>query len=655
MSQANFPHLFSPITIAGKTYQNRICAAPVHAQKIRANGELLEYETRLRTSCAAGGFASICMGDIMVDPKYQNFPDAPDFKQFDSPQADGYRKIASLMKKYGAVALAQLGHVGAHRMFNCGWETIGPCDLIRDDGMIVRAMDEKDMLRACAAFADAAFWFQSMGFDGVMVHAGHGYLLSEFLSPRDNCRTDEYGGSRENRAKFPVRVVKAIRERCGDNFVIEVRVSGTENLPGGIEPDDIVVFGNMLEGIADILHISRGNNNFNLNWLTHQYSNFYDPHFINLDMAAYIKQRVNLVISVVGGINSPEEAEQAIAEGKTDLVALGRQIFADPEFPNKAKSGHADDINRCLRCGVCNGNGSPSVDFFPLIANDRPHCTVNPMFFRSGERPMPQHSRKVLVVGGGAAGMQAAITAAEQGHTVTLAERNSYLGGILRFTDHDTHKTDLRNFKDLLARRMAERGVRVLTNTPFSGQLLQEERPDVIIAAVGSIPVMPPIPGAAEYALPVLDVFEGADIGHRVVMLGGGMGGCDTAILLASQGRQVTIVEMQSEVPTGGTNGYRQFTRQVFQEKGVAVHPYLKCTAIHPDGVEAEDTVDGTAYRFPADTVIMSLGMQSNREALEEIQAAAGAIPVIPVGDAVTPKTVMEAVWTGCSAALDIQ
>lgn len=649
-----FPHLFSPITIAGKTYQNRICAAPVHAQKIRASGELLEYETRLRTSCAAGGFASICMGDVMVDPKYQNFPDAPDFTVFDSPQADGYRKIAALMKEHGAVALAQLGHVGAHRMFNCGWETVGPCDLIRDDGMIIRAMDEKDMLRACRAFADAAFWFRSMGFDGVMVHAGHGYLLSEFLSPRDNRRTDEYGGSRENRARFPVRVVQAIRDRCGPDFVIEVRVSATEGLPGGIEPDDIVTFGRMLEGTADILHISRGNNNFNMNWLTRQYSSFHDPHFINLDMAAYIKARVGLVVSVVGGINSPEEAERAIAEGKTDLVALGRQIFADPEFPNKAKNGRAEDISRCLRCGVCNGNGSPSVAPFPLIANDRPHCTVNPMFFRSGPRPRAEHSRKVLVVGGGAAGMQAAITAAEQGHTVVLAERNGWLGGILRFTDHEHSKADLRNFKNLLARRAAERGVDIRLNTPCSEALIRETVPDVIIAAVGSTPVMPPIPGAAEHAVPVLDVFEGAPVGQRVVMLGGGLGGCDTALHLAAEGKEVTIIEMQPEVPNGGTNGYKQFTRQAFRERGVTVRTYLKCVAVHPDGVDAEDTADGTLYHFPADTVVMSLGMRPNRDIVRSIEAMAGGIPVIPVGDAVAARTVMEAVWTGCSAALEI-
>lgn len=652
-----FPHLFSPITIAGKTYQNRICAAPVHAQKIRANGELLEYETRLRTACAAGGFASICMGDVMVDPLYQNFPDAPDFTVFESPQADGYRKVAQLMKEHGAIALAQLGHVGSHRMFNCGWETVGPSDLIRDDGMVVRAMDEKDMARARKAFADAAHWFQTMGFDGVMVHAGHGYLLSEFLSPRDNHRTDEYGGSRENRAKFPVSVIQAIRDACGKDFVIEVRVSGTENLPGGIQPDDIVVFGQMLEGIADILHISCGINNFNQNWLTHQYSSFHDPHFINLKNAAYIKQRVNLVISVVGGINSPEEAEQAIAEGKTDLIAMGRQIFADPEFPNKAKNGHADDINRCLRCGVCNGNGSPSVNFFPLIANDRPHCTVNPMFFRSipeGGFPKPAQPRKVLVAGGGAAGMQAAITAAEQGNIVVLVEQNDYLGGILRFTEAESQKADLRNFKNVLARRVYARGVDVRLNCVCDESVISEVHPDVIIAAVGSTPIKPPIPGV-DHAVPVLDYFDGAEVGQNIVILGGGLGGCDTAIHLAEQGKQVTILEMQSAIPTGGTNGYKLFTRQKFEELGIVCHPYLKCVEIHSGGVDAVDVYDSSRHHFSADSVLMALGMRPNHSTVELLRQLAGDIPVIPVGDAITPKTVMEAVWTGCSAALDIQ
>ena len=177
----------------------------------------------------------------------------------------------------------------------------------------------------------------------------------------------------------------------------------------------------------------------------------------------------------------------------------------------------------------------------------------------------------------------------------------------------------------------------------------------MIIAAVGSTPIMPPIPGAKEYAVPVLDVFEGAEIGQNVVMLGGGLGGCDTALHLASQGKRVTIIEMQDEVPTGGTNGYRQFTRQAFRENGVEFHPYLKCVAIHPDGVDAQDIIDGSVHRFNADTVVMSLGMRPNKQTVEELRQSAGMIPVIPVGDAVTPKTVMEAVWTGCSAALEIK
>ncbi len=654
----SFPHLFSPITIAGKTYQNRICAAPVHAQKIRADGTLLEYETYLRTSCAAGGFASICMGDVMVDSKYQNFPDAPDFTVFDSPQADGYRKIATLMKEHGAVALAQLGHVGAHRMFNCGWNTVGPCDEVSDNGMIIKGMDFHDMKRAADAFATAAYWFQQMGFDGVMVHAGHGYLLSEFLSPRTNHRTDKYGGSIENRSRFPRYVLETIRNRVGKNFIIEVRISGTENLPGGMEREDAAGFAHYVEDLIDIIHISCGINDFNLNWMTHQYSNFYDPHFYNLENAAYVKQHVNIPVAVVGGINSPEDAEQAIAEGKVDLIDLGRQIFADPEWPKKAREGHADDINRCIRCGVCNGNGSPSVNFFPLIANDRPHCTVNPMFFRSvpeGGFPKPSHPRNVLVVGGGAAGMQAAVTAADQGNHVTLLEEKSWLGGILKFTDAEHSKADLHNFKETLARRVYARGVDVHLNTRADKILLDTLQPDIIIAAVGSSPICPPIPGA-ELAVPVLEVFEGTvQIGENVVMLGGGLGGSDTAIHLASEGKKVTILEMQPEIPNGGTNGYRLFTRMEFDKYGIRTCPYTCCTAIYTDHVEARDTDTGESLSFPADTVVMSLGMRANRDIVAELERMAKGIPVIPVGDAVSPKTVMEAVWSGCTAALEIK
>lgn len=653
---STYPYLFSPITIAGKTYRNRILAAPAHAQKIRQDGALFPYETGLRANTSAGGFASVCLGDLMVDDRYQSFPDAPDFTVFDSPQAAGYRKIADLIHSNGAMALAQISHVGAKRTFSCGWDTIGPVDFIRDDGMIVRAMDKHDMLRAADKFATAAAWFKAMGYDGVMIHAGHGYLLSEFLSPLTNTRTDEYGGSMENRCKFPLEVIRTVREKVGADFVIEVRVSGSERIEGGMEVEDAVVFCKKLESLADIIHVSCGINNFNGNWATKLYSGFHDPHFLNLSMAAYIKERVNIPVTVVGGINSPEEANRYIAEGKIDFVSLGRQAFADPEFPNKAAADRADDIARCLRCGVCNGNGSPSVDPFPLIANDRPRCTVNPMF----GRPIPEGgfsksktAKRVLVIGAGCTGMQAAITACDQGHDVTLIEKTDYLGGLLRFTDGDPHKTDMRYYKDLLGRRVKVRDIKLLLNTPASPELIRECAPDVIIAAVGSTPITPPIPGI-ERAVPVMEVFEGAKLGERVVMLGGGLAGCDTALMLADMGKQVTIIEMLDSIANVGTNGYRIFTCAEFHKKGVDYHLYQRAVNITESGVETQDVMTGERSFFPADSVVAALGLRANKDIEQQIEGMAGSIPVVAVGDCVKPATVARATYDACTAALEL-
>ena len=316
------------------------------------------------------------------------------------------------------------------------------------------------------------------GFDGILLHGGHGFLFQEFISPHFNTRTDKYGGSMENRARFPLKVLKALRDAAGEDMILELRVSAEDGLPGGMTIDDCVEFCKLIDGKVDIIHVSNG-----LKWVgyrTHTMTSMYDAHGYNAPFAEAIKKAVRQSkVAVIGGINSPELAEDIIASGKADLVVLGRQAFADPEFPNKAASGREDLIRRCVRCFHCypgayreHETELPLEEFVPFVLPKMlsvvGQCAINPIsnfHINSEDFAVPAGSRRVLVVGGGVAGMQAAITASERGHKVTLAERSGVLGGILNFTDHDVNKGDLRLFKDVLIREVEAKGIAVHLNT----------------------------------------------------------------------------------------------------------------------------------------------------------------------------------------------
>jgi len=512
-------------------------------------------------------------------------------------------------------------------------------------------MDEAMMNRVADNFAKTAKYLKLVGFDMCMIHGGHGWLLGQFLSPFTNKRTDRYGGSRENRARFPIMVIDRIREAAGPEFLIEYRLSGEELVEGGITIEDTVDFAKRIEKKVDIIHVSVGI--YHLHVESRTFSSMYDPHGCNVHLAEAVKKAVSVPVAVVGGINDPAMAERIIAEGKADFVALGRQALADPEFPNKALTGRSDEIAPCLRCGCFSPMPQIEGEITP------PHtfqCTVNPVSskeFRMSLAPAVKGVKKVLIAGGGPGGMYAAVTAAERGHRVILVEKTDLLGGILKFTDTDTYKFDLKRYKNSLIKRINKLKIEVRLNTEATPELIERENPDVLIVAVGSQPIAPHIPGiSGPNVMQALDIYRDPEkAGKSVVMIGGGLVGCETGLHLAALGKSVTLVEMMDKLAPDATESHR-IALFAMMDKAIKSYTGMRCTEITAKGIKAI-TKDGAEKFIEADSVVYAVGMKADSEKAFSLCRAASKQYFL-IGDCVSPRKVKEAVHEGYHAAMDI-
>ena len=667
-----FPHVFSPITIRGKTYKNRLIAAPtMFAHSIFTIPEMRENVYRMVENRAKGGFAAVSTGEHPVNGEEGTalfYEHIVDFTKPEGPDFEAIKEYADRIKKHGALCYFEFCHEGARAEYNPPYSPWGPDAYVREDGVEVKALDRPMMEKICRDYYNISRYAKLAGFDGVLVHGGHGFNMQQFISPWTNHRTDEFGGSMENRARFPIMLLDAVREGIGEDMILELRFSAEDGVPGGMTIDDTVEFCKCIDGKVDIIHVSNG-----LKWAgsqTHTFTSFLEPHGYNVPFAAKIKAAVKQSkVAVIGGFNSPELCEQVLAEGKADFIELGRQGFADPDFPNKAKNGQADHIRRCVRCFQCypgfcehktdvplweKGLSKEEVDEIYSPAS-MGRCAINPATgfrFYPEKLPQPQGSRKVPIAGGGPGGLQAAITAAQRGHQVVLVEQSGVLGGTLNFTDTDEDKVDLRNFKNLLILEAKESGADIRLNTAVTRELMDEVKPDVILAAVGGHPFVPPIPGI-EGAMDALSVYHNTQaVGRRVVLVGGGLVGCEVGLYLAALGHDVTVVEMQTMMAFETFGYYRNALLDTMDERGIHQLLGAKCLCFQPDGVKVEQ--DGQERFIPADTCVYSMGVKPNTDALESIRALAGDIPVHAIGDCAKVGKMGDAVRAGYLAAMEI-
>ena len=652
---SKFKNLFTPIQVGTHTYKNRIIAAPIYCGPF-INLPGLDYVmTNAMKQRAKGGQAQVTIGETPVDytgASREPFPPI-NYADFNDQSMPKFKDLTKEIKSYGAKAMIELSHCGESVENIPGVEFgVGPMGYTREDGMVIYAMDEAKMQEATDHFITAAKFMKEAGFDGVMIHAGHGWLLHQFLSSRTNHRTDEYGGSLENRARFPLALLKGVRDAMGKDFILEMRVSGDECMEGGMGIEETVEFCKMAQNYIDLIHVSVGV--YRNPILSGEFSSLFHPKALNAEYSEAVKKAVNVPVAVVGGINSAELAEELVATGKCDIVALARQLTADPDFANKAEADREDDIAKCLRCYKCFPGPLEGVSLkeIPNMFG----CTVNPAeFFYDFDlvKSIPEKSKKVLVVGGGIAGMEAAVLAYDRGHKVTLMEKSDKLGGLLFFTDTETYKVDLKEFKDLLIRRVEERDIKVIFNKEFNEDEAKVVDADAVILAIGSSPLVPPIKGI-ENAVRALDVYntDMSSIGKKVVMIGGGLVGCEVGLHLARNGKDVQIIEMGDKV---APDSYKMHRIGLVNEMDqyLKYDTNTKCTEITKNSVKAVDA-NGNEKVYEADTVIFALGMKAHRDETERLHEALAGKEVYEIGDCVCASKVFEACRQAYVAALSL-
>ncbi|MDB9822447.1 FAD-dependent oxidoreductase [Deltaproteobacteria bacterium] len=652
-----YPNLFSPIKIGKLIFKNRLLMAPLTTDNLIVDNRpsdqgIAFYETRAR-----GGFAQVTVSEIDVDWEYACRSDSFNKVSDPSPKhwhSGAFYELAMAIKEHGAIASVEINHSGAAnhpKNIQDHKNPIGPSGNVRDDGVTVDEMDEEMMIQVADNFAKAAKYLKLVGFDMCMVHGGHGWLLAQFLSPLTNQRTDKYGGSRENRARFPIMVIDRIREEVGRDFLIEYRISGEELVEGGLTIDDVVEFAKIIEDKVDIIHLTVGI--YYLHVESRTFSSMYHPHGCNVHLAEAVKKAVRTPVAVVGAINDPVMAEQIIAEGKADFVVLGREALADPEFPNKALTGRSDEIAPCLRCGCFSPMEQKEGEIPPAHTFQ---CSVNPVSskeFRMRLKPPAKAPRNVMVIGGGPGGMYAAITAAERGHNVTIIEKTDSLGGILKFADTDTYKEDLRRFKNSLISRIGKQNIDVKLSTEATTELVEKENPDVLIVAIGSQPIVPDIPGiSGSNVMHALDTYwEPEKVGKKVVMIGGGLVGCETGLHLAALGKSITLVEMMKKLAVDATESYRIAVFDKMEDI-IEYHTETKCTEITPSGIKVINK-DGSEGFITADTIVYAVGMRADNDTAFRLCEAASKQYFL-VGDCLSPGKVKQAVHEGYHAAMDI-
>nr|MCR5538964.1 NAD(P)/FAD-dependent oxidoreductase [Lachnospiraceae bacterium] len=495
-------------------------------------------------------------------------------------------------------------------------------------------------------FGKAAALCKQAGFDMVLVHAAHGWLLSQFMSPGTNKRTDKWGGSRENRMRFPLLVVQKIREAVGPNFPIEYRLSGSEYVEGGYDIDECVEMCKMLDGKVDILYISAGvHENRDSFVLTHP--SMFLPHGSNVHLAAAVKKHMkHTPVGCVGGINDPAQAEEILASGQADLVCMARQLLVDPDFPKKALSGHAEDITKCCRCFTC---------FASTLTNRITSCALNPLIGRELDQRYGRPAttpKRLVIVGGGPGGMQAALTAREQGHEVILIEKSDRLGGQLNSEEFIPFKADLYAYARQQARRVEQSGTEVRLNTEATPELIESLHPDALVLAVGAKPVVPPIPGIDSPKVKGLSALHQADpdLGQRVVILGGGLVGSETAVWLNSLGRDVTVVEMKDDFAAEANEMHKIALEHEFKNSRIRLHLNTSAVEVTEEGLVCRGP-EGT-FTIPCDSILLAAGMRADWDSVERLRDAAPWYWAI--GDCVRAGQVVNATEQGHNVVLDL-
>lgn len=642
--QGKLEHLFSPITIKTMGLRNRIVMPAMGTLSANPDSTISERQVDYYEAQAKGGVGLVVVEVAEVHPSSA-------FMMLigihDDKFIPGLKMLTDRVHAAGAKIAIQLHHPG--RQFpavegRAPWAPSAvpcPCPLCQDMPHVMTIAEIEEMVNA---FAQGARRAKDAGFDAVEIHGAHGYLLAQFMSAYVNRRTDGYGGDIRSRMRFPLEVIEAVREKVGPDYPILFRLSGEERVPGGRELAEVVATAPMLvDAGVDCMSVSTG---VYVNLFTHLLAPMEISKGLNVYAAEAIKKVVDVPVIVAGRLNDPVVAESVIAQGKVDLVAIGRGLLADPELPNKAAAGQFEDIRWCIACNYCVQS---------LMTGMSLKCVVNPEVGRGREfaiTPAPK-AKKVLVVGGGPAGMEAARVAALRGHQVTLYEREPELGGQFRLASIPPQKQEIVPAIKYFSRALEKAGVKMVLGQEATASLVGKLKPEAVVVATGGMPIIPDMPGAGgENMVTAWDVLAGkAATGKKVVVAGGGMVGCETAEFLAEYGKEVTIVEMLPELASDAIIGRKLLLTKRLAELGVNGITSAAIKAFTADGMtitrNGKEEVIGEM-----ETIVLAMGVAPARQLAEEIKDKVSELYVI--GDAENPATAFEAFAAGAEVGRKI-
>jgi len=631
--------------------------APMGDVMANTDGSVSDQAIAYYTERAKGGAGIIMPGyfgpDFTQETSGRGGPTAHRIDQF--CYVNRLNKLANAVHRYGSVIIIQLAHAGAQTTpaMTGGTPPVCVSDVDVDHILIKidRAQGAQRELRTeeipgiIQRFITAAVYCKIAGCDGVELHGSHGYLINQFVSPHTNHRTDEYGGSLENRLKFPLAIIRGIKEACGSDFLVGVRTMGREWVKGGLTDEECQIIASEYEKAGcDFLDVSGG--------LTPVLSNIEESQYLDQgvrdEFNENIKKAVNIPVTAVSAFRDPNYCEQILADGKLDFVSLGRQLICDPYWPEKTKSGKVDEIRKCISClEGCFGHVFEGISV---------GCTINPVAGNEVEFANIKKSdspKNVVVIGGGPSGMQAAITAATRGHRVTLLEKSDKLGGQLNLASVPPHKDKINFATDWFVGELKRRNVMVITGCNADAKFINSLNPNIVIVATGATPFVPPIPGN-ENGVQSWDILSGAAAipeNKNITIIGGGIVGCETASLLKVKGNNVTILEMLSDIANGLETTHKLDLLNEFASSGINAITSAKVKSIDPKGIVFE--VENEEKHIEHDMVILAMGQRSFGIDLAEELDSMG-IEVVRTGDAYKPSKIINAVRAGFYAGLNI-